>query len=281
MKTVASQAVGIEMDAARALSSDLAPSRRGFTLVELLVVIAIIAILASLLLPVLNKGKVRAQTVVCLNNLKQLSDSGHMYTSDFNDYLPPNQVGGFVSTVSSTNTPTSVTNVFSWCPGIAPQDTTTDNVKLGLLYRYNLNAQIYHCPSDNSTVIGFPGLLRARSYCMNIGINCDDATTTYRKYTEIKDPSPASVFMLIDTQEYDIWDATFGIFSRQNYYSGYWLDLAADRHSQGANLSFVDGHVEHWRWKAPKVFRGVWWPASSDGDLDDLHRLQDCTKSGL
>jgi prepilin-type processing-associated H-X9-DG protein len=87
--------------------------------------------------------------------------------------------------------------------------------------------------------------------------------------------------MLIDTQEFDIWDATFGIFSKQSYYSGYWLDLAADRHSQGANLSFVDGHVEHWRWKAPKIFRGVWWPASSADDLDDLHRLEDCTKPGL
>jgi len=48
------------------------PSPPAFTLLELLVVIAIIGILAALLLPVLSRGKQKAQGVYCLNNGKQL-----------------------------------------------------------------------------------------------------------------------------------------------------------------------------------------------------------------
>jgi prepilin-type N-terminal cleavage/methylation domain-containing protein/prepilin-type processing-associated H-X9-DG protein len=62
--------------------------KQGFTLIELLVVIAIIAILASILLPVLESAQKRALTINCLNNLRQWGISLHIYATDSRDAIP-------------------------------------------------------------------------------------------------------------------------------------------------------------------------------------------------
>jgi prepilin-type N-terminal cleavage/methylation domain-containing protein len=61
--------------------------RRGFTLIELLVVIGIIAILASLLLPVLAQSKEEGRRARCKSNLRQHGLALIMYVDD-NDGLP-------------------------------------------------------------------------------------------------------------------------------------------------------------------------------------------------
>jgi prepilin-type N-terminal cleavage/methylation domain-containing protein len=60
-----------------------------FTLIELLVVIAIIAILASMLLPSLQKAKESANALACLGNQRQFVQMSLFFAMDHNGYMPP------------------------------------------------------------------------------------------------------------------------------------------------------------------------------------------------
>lgn len=238
---------------------------------ELLVVIVVIGIVSSFLLPALAGARKRAQSISCLNNLRQLQICWQMYVHDNDDVIPPNN---FVYTVTmgSTNDPSLGEDSMTWCRGLAPLETNPITAGTSLLFIYNTSESIYHCPSDNSTITGHPEIMRKRSYNISNSANCS-ADNHFRKSNEIK--TPTELFVLIDTHEDYIWDSTFGVMPASHpYWADYWLDIPADRHSQGANITFADGHVEHWKWATPKRSLRIGQHTSNASDLQDLRRLQ-------
>jgi len=241
-----------------------------FTLIELLVVIAIIAILAALLLPALSKTKAQAQSVDCLSNLKQLQTAWHIYIGDSSDVTPPNKYVYDGSIGYATALPGS------WVVGCAPVDQNTSNIQSGVLYPYVKAPGVYHCPSDTSTVVGVPGLARFRSYSLDgefngmPGINGVGASPI-TKLGGLTNTS--GIFLFIDELATTIDDGCLGLYPTGNS----WLNYPADRHDQGANLTFVDGHAERWRWRWPKVYTPGNLSAVNAQDLLDLQQLQHAT----
>jgi prepilin-type processing-associated H-X9-DG protein/prepilin-type N-terminal cleavage/methylation domain-containing protein len=252
-----------------------------FTLIELLVVIAVIGILSAMLLPALGRAKSRAQTIACLNNLQQLELCLHLYAADNNDFFVPN------NSIAIIGSPGSDVSGLSWLPDVsADTEINPSNIINGLLFQYNSSLPIYHCPSDLSTLDQSPQS-RWRSYNMSQSVNgYPQGDPTYSpyipawtKFTEVRHPIPGELFVFLDENADTILDAEFGNppAGSPYFFLNVWWDMPSDRHSRGANLSFADGHVEHWKWQAPKVFYDWVQPVPPE-EMPDYQRIQNAMK---
>ena len=211
-----------------------------FTLIELLIVIAIIAILASLLLPSLNKARERAKTIHCVSNLKGVGALFFSYANDNKGFMPLNNV----SESTTLNFPKS-----QWCSLLVRGGYIADNTGQS-------------CPSvspfgkRNLRDIG--DLNFYSTYGANIGPYSGGGSIRYKSagsrpfsgawHGSLKTLQPSCFPILADTIQYD----AAGNFLAQNHYF-YWptYNLSGSatsgrvhtRHAHECNVTAADGHV--------------------------------------
>ena len=200
-----------------------------FTLIELLVVIAIIAILASMLLPVLSKAKNMSKSIVCINNLKQLSLQFIHYSDSYDNYFIP-LTGKVKWGLSPDNDKQYAISQYSW-----PTIITELNKSLS----YNTTNSIFYCPMQSKPswlmgqFISYGGLYYG---VMNVfGTGYCTITPKIRK--------PSGTYLIGDTLQtnatgiddygYYTFDAGLG--------NSTW---SIGRHNKKQNVLHVDGHVK-------------------------------------
>ncbi len=203
---------------------------KAFTLIELLVVIAIIAILAAILFPVFARARENARRASCSSNQKQIGLGFMQYTQDYDETFPV-----AISGTEETN----------WALTLQP---------------YLKSAQIFQCPSESNGPGLSYGYWGYNDYYVNryiCGWIYNGSTEKGIKLAAIG--SSALVVLMADGAKIDANPAC-GDTGRPGYncYDSLKTNIQSNdhpenRHLEGANYTFTDGHV---KWFKPGKITG-------------------------
>ena len=202
-----------------------------FTLIELLIVIAIIAILASMLLPVLNGAKQKATIITCVNNYKQMGYYSSVYMDECNGKFPVYYQSEFGTWMDRMK------------KGYVPENTC---------HYKNINYPDGRACSgaSPSKFLACPGLFKVPSYtalgCYNFAINA----VYFNKYTKgaangvvnttwVKKPSGLAMFLEPRRDSGQGYNAETLSATTLSVTAG-----QTPRHGKIMTISFVDGHSE-------------------------------------
>jgi prepilin-type N-terminal cleavage/methylation domain-containing protein/prepilin-type processing-associated H-X9-DG protein len=192
-------------------------ARRAFTLLELLIVLSILGLLAGLLFPALSRAKHKAQAIICLGNLKQWGVATCLYTTDNDDFLPPEGAPNGLSTQAAwyIDLPRTM--------GVKPY--------CDMPWRTNpavsLDRSLWICPSNTNRSNGH----NLFHYCLNEHVDGTGAADQPIRLSSIT--CPTQLVWMFD-------NGKRAAVAQQN-------NVHTNLHAKGAQFLFLDGHVKRFR----------------------------------
>lgn len=239
--------------------------RFGFTLIELLVVIAIIAILAAILFPVFSRAREKARAVSCLSNMRQIGLAVMMYTQDYDDIYPKVLLDYYCPLWPYSG---------NFCPW------------QGMIQPYLKNTSMLWCPSSSFRVTyvardgqTYPNVVHGH-YAINQVFGYRGSPLVALAALD----RPADIVFAVDA-----WDQRSATYTTRPFWwnwqgpPGYYQP--ADRHFEGNNVVFADGHAKWLNARETRCterwyFRGGAFTYQSDLALNSGVRQYNCTPSG-